>query len=193
LLIAKEKMKDLIERLHKKYSLTDIENQRENFVYLTIRKENAIDLVTYLKDYEGFSHFVLLSCVDWIEDGKFQLTYFLNQPNKKYDIAIRTMIDRENAEMQSAHHLWKHIETYQRELREMYGINFPESPRIEENFILEGWDDIPPMRREFDTKKYSEETFFPREGRISYDPATYMKEKLYPNAPTTAKVIKKDE
>ncbi|MCF8298158.1 MAG: NADH-quinone oxidoreductase subunit C [Saprospiraceae bacterium] len=186
-------MKDLIERLHIKYSLTDIEHQRENFVYLTIRKENAIDLVTYLKDYEGFSHFVLLSCVDWIEDGKFQLTYFLNQPNKKFDIAIRTMIPRENAEMQSSHHLWKQIVTYQRELREMYGINFPGSPGIEENFILEGWDEIPPMRREFDTKKYSEETFFPREGRKTYDPATYMKDKLYPNAPITAKVNKKDE
>lgn len=186
-------MIDLIKRLNEKYTLTDIETQRENFVYLTIRKENAIDLVTYLKDCEGFTHFVLLSCVDWIENGKFQLTYFLNQPNKKYDIAIRTMINRENAEMQSSHHLWRQIETYQRELKEMYGINFPGSPRIDDNFILEGWDNIPPMRREFDTKEYSEKTFFPRAGRKSYDTPAYMKEKLFPNAPLTTKVNKKDE
>ena len=103
------------------------------------------------------------------------------------------MIDRDNAEMPSSHHLWKQIETYQRELREMYGINFPGSPNIEDNFILEGWDEIPPMRREFDTKKYSEKTFFPRDGRKTYDPATYMRDKLYPNSPTTVKVNKKDE
>jgi len=37
------------------------------------------------------------------------------------------------------------------------------------------------MRRDFDTKKYSEETYFPRPGRKTHDPKTYMKEKLYPN------------
>ena len=63
----------------------------------------------------------------------------------------------------------------------MYGIDFPGSPRVDESFILEGWDDIPPMRREFDTKKYSEEIFFPREGRETNDPEEYMKKKLYPD------------
>jgi len=37
------------------------------------------------------------------------------------------------------------------------------------------------MRREFDTLKYAEETYFPRPGRETHDPATYMKQKLYPN------------
>ena len=46
--------------------------------------------------------------------------------------------------------------------------------------MLEGWDNIPPMRRDFDTKKYSEETFFPREGRETYDPRKVMEEKSYP-------------
>jgi len=83
--------------------------------------------------------------------------------------------------MTSAHHLWEQVATYQREIKEMFGINFPGSPRVDESFLLEGWDDVPPMRREFDTKEYSEKTFFPRPGRESNDPATYMKSKLYPN------------
>ncbi|MBN2781385.1 MAG: NADH-quinone oxidoreductase subunit C, partial [Candidatus Marinimicrobia bacterium] len=78
------------------------------------------------------------------------------------------------------HHLWKQAATYQRELKEMFGIDFPGSPRIDEPFILEGWQDIPPYRRDFDTKKYSEETYFPRPGRTTHDPADYMKQKLYP-------------
>ena len=27
--------------------------------------------------------------------------------------------------------------------------------RVDEDFMLEGWDDMPPMRRDFDTAKYS--------------------------------------
>jgi NADH-quinone oxidoreductase subunit C len=73
------------------------------------------------------------------------------------------------------------VATYQRELKEMFGIDFQGSPRVNEAFILEGWDNIPPMRRDFDTKKYSEETYFPREGRGTNDPSEYMKQKLYPN------------
>jgi len=174
-------MKDLINKLSKAYELKDVVYQRPNFTYATANKENVISLITQLRDLEGFSHFVLLSCVDWIEDNIFQLTYILNNPTQKYDLAIRCMIDREEATMTSAHYLWEQIATYQRELKEMYGIEFPGSPRLNEDFILEGWDDIPPMRRDFDTKKFSEETFFPRERPQSNDPATYMKNKLHPD------------
>jgi NADH-quinone oxidoreductase subunit C len=173
-------MKNLIEKLSKSFELTDVIYQRPDLTFVTAKKENTIDLVTRLRDYEGFSHFVLLSVVDWMEENVFQLTYFLNNPNEKYDLAIRCIIDREEATMISAHHLWKQIATYQRELKEMYGIEFPGSPRLNENFILEGWDNIPPMRRDFDTKKYSAETFFPRERPKTNDPAEYMKSKMYP-------------
>lgn len=174
-------MEELINKLQKSFKLNDVKHQRGNLAFVTVKKDSALDLVAHCRDYEGFSHFVLLSCVDWIEDGKFQLTYLLNNPTGKIDLGIRTFISRDNASMTSAHLLWRQIATYQRELKEMYGIDFPGSPRVDESFILEGWDEIPPMRREFDTKKYSEDTYFPRDGRESNDPATYMKSKLYPD------------
>ena len=83
--------------------------------------------------------------------------------------------------MESIHDLWPTAATYQRELREMFGIDFPGSPRVEEDFILEGWIDIPPYRRDFDTKKFAEDNFEHREGRITKDPATHMKDQLYPD------------
>jgi NADH-quinone oxidoreductase subunit C len=94
------------------------------------------------------------------------------------------MIPRDNPVMESAHKLWEQVATYQRELKEMFGIEFPDSPRLNEPFILEGWNEIPPYRRDFDTKKYSTETYFPRIGRGTNDPEEYMKSKLYPNDPT---------
>ena len=86
-------------------------------------------------------------------------------------------------EMDSIHHLWAQAATYQRELKEMYGINFPGSPRVDEEFALEGWKDVPPMRRDFDTLAYSESTFFPRPGRKTHDPVEYMKKNMYPDEP----------
>jgi len=186
-------MKQFIEKLNSKYDLQEIVYQRDNLVFAAISKENAIEAVTYLRDYEGFTHLVMMSCVDWIEDGKFQLLYLLHNPSLKNDIGIKVYIDRENPEMVSAHHLWKSIWTYQREIHESFGMVFPGSPRLEENFVVEGWDDKPFMQRDFDTHEYAEKTYFPRGNRKTNDPAEYMRKKLYPNQPVTAKQRKDDK
>lgn len=172
-------MDNIIENIKKQFSITDIVNQRNDLTFITIDKDHAISLITYMRDFLGMAHLVLLTAADWIEDGEFQLTYLLNNPEKKLDIGVRVRIQRENASMQTAHHLWEQMATYQRELKEMFGIDFPGSPGVDKEFILEGWDAMPPYRRDFDTLKYSEETYFPRPGRESNDPAEYMKKKLY--------------
>lgn len=174
-------MEKIINNIEKIFTITVKKRQRNNLYFITTGKEQAIPVITYLRDYEGFSHFVMLSVADWIEEGEFELMYLLNNPVKKIDVGVCVRIARENASMYTAHHLWEQIWSYQRELKEMYGIDFPGSPRVDESFLLEGWDQIPPMRREFDTLKYAEETYFPRPGRETHDPATYMKQKLYPN------------
>ncbi len=168
-------MNNILKDIQIRFDISDIVHKRDNLSFVTCEKVKTIALITHMKHNLGFSHLVLLTAVDWIEDGLFQLTYILNNPVEKLDVAVRTMISREEASMESAHKLWEHVATYQRELKEMFGIDFPGSPRVDESFILEGWDDIPPYRRDFDTKKYSEETFFPRPGRKTNDPAEYMK------------------
>jgi NADH-quinone oxidoreductase subunit C len=173
-------VKDFIEKIKKQFPVTDEKFQKEGLAFITIEIDKAVSLITYLRDYEKYTHLTLLTAVDWLEEGVFQLTYLLNSPELKRDLGVRVMVPRDNPVMTSAHHLWEQMPTYQRELKEMFGIDFPGSPRLDEDFILEGWDNIPPYRRDFDTKKYSEETYFPREGRFTHDPEEYMKEKLYP-------------
>ncbi|MBN2601004.1 MAG: NADH-quinone oxidoreductase subunit C [Candidatus Marinimicrobia bacterium] len=173
-------MKEIIQRLKQQFTISNVNQQRVDLTFLSVKKEQAVSLISYLRDFEKFSHLVFLTAVDRVEDIQFQLTYMLHNYNTHQDLGIRVLIDREKAEMASIHHLWKQAGTYQRELKEMFGIDFPGSPRVDESFILEGWDNIPPMRRDFDTKKYSEETYFPRPGRESHDPESYMKSKLYP-------------
>jgi NADH-quinone oxidoreductase subunit C len=169
------------ENIKQLFQIEQIVQQRKDLLLITAPKEHIVTLVTHLRDAEGFKHLVLLTAVDWIEKNQFQLSYILNNPSEKYDVIVRTLIDREEATMTSIHHLWEQAATYQRELREMFGINFPGSPRVDKPFMLEGWDNIPPYRRDFDTKKYSEETFFPRPGRETHDPKEYMKKKMYPD------------
>lgn len=171
-------MKELIELLEKRYSLKDIKYQRANQVYFTAPAEHLVDLVTALKDVHGFTHLAFVTVVDRIEEGLFRLLYMVHNHETHTDFGVQTEIPREGSTAESIHHLWAQGATYQRELYEMYGISFPGSPRMTDPFVLESWDGPPPMRREFDTRKYSEETYYPRPGRTTHDPVAYMAEKL---------------
>ncbi len=175
-------MQALYDKLKQHYALGELSEQRADLCFFTVPREHLSSLLLYLRDVEGYTHLVLLTAVDWIEQNQFQLTYLVNNRLSANDIGIRVLIDRDVASMESIHHLWPTAATYQRELKEMFGIDFPGSPRIDEDFILEGWQDLPPYRRDFDTLKYSEQTYRDRPGRVTHDPASHMKQQLYPDA-----------
>ncbi|MEJ2315875.1 MAG: NADH-quinone oxidoreductase subunit C [Gammaproteobacteria bacterium] len=174
-------MQTLISQVQTQFQLGEFTEQRDNLAFVTVSREQLRPLLLHLRDLEGFTHLVLLTAVDWIEDNSFQLTYLLSDRTGGRDIGVRLMLPRDNTSMESIHDLWPTAATYQRELREMFGIDFPDSPRVNEDFILEGWIDIPPYRRDFDTLQYSQETYPERPGRETNDPAEYMKKKLYPD------------
>jgi len=174
-------MKKLYKKLNNLFLLGELTQQRDNLAFITIEQEQLRPLLLHLRDKENFTHLVILTAVDWLEDNIFQLTYLLSNRKEAIDIGLRLMIPRDNAVMESIHDIWPTAATYQRELREMFGINFPDSPGVDDDFILEGWNDIPPYRRDFDTLKYSKENFSERPGRETRDPAEHMKQQLYPD------------
>jgi NADH-quinone oxidoreductase subunit C len=174
-------MRDLQTRLSEHYDLGDWTQQRGDLAFVTVTRARLRGVLHHLRENEGFTHLVLLTAVDWLEDGRFQLTYLLSNRTAAMDLGVRVMIPRDGAEMDSIHDLWPTAATYQRELREMFGIAFPGSPRVDEEFILEGWLGPPPYRRDFDTLKFSQDEFAERPGRESQDPAQHMKCKLYPD------------
>ena len=174
-------MKELYSKLNKLFPLGELEERRDSLAFVSIPKEHLRPLLLQLRDQERFVHLVLLTAVDWLEDGEFQLTYLLSNRERAIDLGVRVMLPRDEASMLSIHDIWPTAATYQRELREMFGIDFPGSPRLDEDFILEGWKDIPPYRRDFDTRAYSDRFYKQRPGRKTSDPTQHMKDQLYPD------------
>lgn len=173
-------MRELYNKLNERFVLGEFTEQRRDLAFITIAQEQLRPLLLHLRDQEGFTHLVLLTAVDWIEESIFQLTYLLSNREKGRDFGLRVMINREAAVMESMHDIWPTAATYQRELREMFGIDFPDSPGVKDEFILEGWNNIPPYRRDFDTLKFAEQNFAQRPGRETRDPEQHMKQQLYP-------------
>ena len=175
--------KEIAER----YGLTLLPLKQESVAFMelapadSVKARRGAEVIRQLRDREGFGHLVFLTAVDYPEKEQFRLSYMLHNYRESRDICLLIPLNRENPVMESIHTLWAQGATYQRELKEMFGIEFPGSPELDRPFILEGWQDIPPMRRDFDTKEYSEKTYFPRPGRFTKDPERVMREALYPD------------
>jgi NADH-quinone oxidoreductase subunit C len=156
-----ELLKNILDHFGEKVSG---EVKRTKRVVLHTDIDNIEAVLLYCKEKLGYIHLVHFSCVDWIEDNQFELMYAIWHPEDKITIMTKVRIDRENPVAPNIDYMWMHAHTFEREIREMYGVQFPglEAPK---EFILEDWEEMPPMRRDFDTMKYSVETYFSRPGR----------------------------
>ena len=135
-----------------------------NRIDFTVKKETIPSVLFTLKEELGFKHLSHISCVDWLEDKKFELVFIVWSPEDKIKVFVHTYLDRDNPVMDNIDMIWRQANTYEREFKEMYGIEFTGLIAPPE-FILEDWEGPPPMRRDFDTEGYASETFFERPGR----------------------------
>ena len=170
-------MEELIEKLKKEYEIYDVIKQREDFYVFSVEKNKLHSLLYHLKNIENFKHLTMIAYIDWIEENKFQLSYVLWNYRTKRQVSVRVFLNRDNPHFKTIMHLWPQAEVYEREIREMMGITFEGNPTQFEDFALEDWDNIPPMRKDFDTYKYAMEKFGERPGRKSYEPRDVIAER----------------
>jgi NADH-quinone oxidoreductase subunit C len=154
----------LTEQITKTFHSAKVEIKREKRVVVQLRSDLIPPFLSYAKEYLEFKHLSHISCVDWIEDNELELVFILWNYESQLQIISKTRIQRENAQFVSLKKFWNQAETYEREIHEMYGVFFEGNDRLGE-FILEDWEDKPPMLRDFNTRKYSKETYYNRPGR----------------------------
>ena len=156
--------KSLLEELELTFKDIQVSIPEDTMMGICAKKEQVLTILRFLKD-KGYNHLALISCVDWIEEGEFELVYIITpylQENKAYlekgDIHIKTRILRENPEFRTIIPIFANAEPYEREIHELFGLEFNGHPRLT-HLLLERDYKIPPFRKDFDTRKYVEEVF----------------------------------
>lgn len=161
ILNKEQELVQLLEQTFKKLSGKVVRHRR---VTVLVEKELVPSVLSYAKSQLGYIHLSHMSCVDWPENNNFEIVYILWSPADKVQLFVKTLVNRENPEIDNIDMIWKQANTYEREIREMYGIQFNGLVGRQE-FILEDWDDMPPMRRDFDTVEFVDNNYTFRKGR----------------------------
>jgi NADH-quinone oxidoreductase subunit C len=131
--------------------------QKKGRVVATVPSSGAVSALIFLMA-RGFEHLSAISCADWLEEGEFELVYHLWSYGDRIHIMLKSRLPRDSARTVTASPVFAHAQTYEREIHEMYGVFFEGNARLTA-FLLEHWQGPPPMRRDFDTRKYVEDTF----------------------------------
>lgn len=150
-----EFVKDLVNKSFHPLSQEILSPYQISFV---VEKDDVHQLLTVLKT-AGWIQMSYLSAIDWPLENKFELIYILMNWDKAVHVQIRSKIDRTAPVMNTIIPIFPGAKYYERECHEFFGIAFPGNPDYEKQLILEGWDDIPPLRKDFDPKAYSDRKF----------------------------------
>lgn len=153
-----EEGKEILLLLESKFETSDISTE-ENGFWVEIDKDSIHDVLSFLKDRE-FNHLSDVTGIDYLDDEEFELIYHLWSHNLKLRGAIKVRIPREpEPSVESVTDLWTGAQIHERENHEMFGIEFTGNPNLTPLF-LEGWEEIPPFRKDFDTREYVKEKYY---------------------------------
>lgn len=126
-------------------------NKRLYKVVVAIENLESL-LLKFINEF-GYITLDSMNYRDDIEDGVFTITYCLQTEKRDHIVMVQTSIVRENATLPSIHTIWPQAEIMEREMHEMLGVDFPGHPTLID-FALEHWQEMPPMRRDFDTLEF---------------------------------------
>ncbi|MCW8964183.1 MAG: NADH-quinone oxidoreductase subunit C [Gammaproteobacteria bacterium] len=131
---------------------------RPRRIRIDVPSESLPTLLELLQGKASYVHLSAISCVDWIDNGEFELVYHVWSYESQSLVSAHTRIPRDPGVYLSIYDLYQPAAFFERDIHEMYGVFFEGSPDMEK-FILTEWDGPPPMRKEFNSEEFVNQNF----------------------------------
>ncbi len=95
-----------------------------------------------------FDYLFCLTCIDW--KTHLAMVYHLSSTTFRHNIVLKAKLNSNNPEIETASHIWKTADFHEREVYEMFGVNFINHPDLRLLILPDGWEGKNPMRKDFD-------------------------------------------
>ena len=150
--------------ISKKFPNVEVVYVKLNRIRVNVKKEEIIDVASFIRDELQFDHAESVSGVDYPEDKQIEVVYHLGSytdPSlSKQILALATRTPREdvphpgndNTKLPSLRDVFPSVSFHERECFEMLGVYFDGHPDNRRLLLPEDWADIPPLRKDFAIK-----------------------------------------
>lgn len=96
----------------------------------------------------NFDFLFCLTCVDF--KTHLTMVYHFTSTDHRQPLVLKVQLDRNKPEIESVSHIWRTAEFHEREVYEMYGVNFLNHPDLRLLILPDGWEGRNPMRKDFE-------------------------------------------
>ncbi len=155
-------MRNIILTLKSKFGVEILKEEKKQ-IWLKADKKNLLKICSLIKK-NGFNFFSSLTAVDILEKNVIELIYHIWSEEKKTILNIKIKIDRERPEISSVSNVYDASQIHEREIRELFGVNFLGNPDLSSLF-LEDWSGPAPFLKSFDWRNYVRKKFYSKENK----------------------------
>ena len=139
----------MIEKFKEEFNadILEIAVKNQKRMIITIRPDSIVNVADYLYRTEGF-RFIIASALH-TKKG-FEIHYHFSEDAVGLILNIHVILDKDNPQIESLSNMFNASNWIEREMHELFGINFLNHPN-QEKLISEGnWaEGVYPLRKEF--------------------------------------------
>jgi len=123
--------------------------QGNDFVELTIDSKQLLPVLNLLKSSSDLSFNFLFceTCVDW--KTHLTMVYHLDSTLFRHNVVIKTNLNRELPEIETACHFYRTAELHEREIFDLFGIKFLNHPQLRRILLTDEWVGYP-LRKDYE-------------------------------------------
>ena len=95
-----------------------------------------------------FDYLFCLTCIDW--KTHLTMVYHLDSTKFRHNIVIKSKLAAGNPAIETVSDIWKTANFHEREVYEMFGVNFLDHPDLRLLILPDGWEGKKPMLKDFE-------------------------------------------
>ena len=111
-----------------------------NWLFFADQLRNSGDL--------NFDYLFCLTCIDF--KTHLTMVYHFTSTTHRHTIVVKSKLDRNRAEIETVSHIWRTADFHEREVYELFGVNFLNHPDLRLLILPDGWEGRNPMRKDYE-------------------------------------------
>ena len=117
---------------------------------INVDSENWLSFAQQLRTDDAlfFNYLFCLTCIDW--KTHLTMVYHLSSTTYRHNIVVKSKLNKNNPEIESVSQIWRTADFHEREVYEMFGVNFLNHPDLRLLILPDGWEGKRPMLKDFE-------------------------------------------
>ncbi|HFX17538.1 MAG TPA: NADH-quinone oxidoreductase subunit C [Flavobacteriales bacterium] len=137
---------EIISKLEKTFPEVTFNEEESKFLIINVSKDQYYDVMKSLRNL-GFDYLFSMTGMDWGKE--LGVTNHLENTQENFMVVVKLKLeDRDNPEIPTLENIWKTAHLHEREIYDLFGINFIGHSVMKRLLLTEDWEGYP-MRKDW--------------------------------------------